>query len=94
MDSMTSALTPDVLSEIASREGYNRLIELIYELNDIYRDTIALRFIFDWSNDEIASFLEVSKNTVEVRVNRGRAKLIEMLGKEEEYAGIQRKRSK
>jgi RNA polymerase sigma-70 factor (ECF subfamily) len=94
MDSMAPALTPDVLSEIASREGYNRLIELIDELGDTYRDTIALRFIFDWSNDEIASLLEVSKNTVEVRVSRGRAKLIEMLGKEEEYAGIQRKRSK
>jgi RNA polymerase sigma-70 factor (ECF subfamily) len=94
MGSIKAAPALDTLGELISTEGYNRLIELIYELGDTYRDTIALRFILEWSNNEIADFLGINKNTVEVRINRGRAKLIEMLGKEEEYASIQRKRSK
>jgi RNA polymerase sigma-70 factor (ECF subfamily) len=92
MDFFESKLTMNTLSELVSKEGYNRLVELIDELGDTYRDTIALRFILEWSNEEIADFLNVSRNTVEVRINRGRAKLIEMLGKEEQYANIQRKR--
>jgi len=94
MDSIKTVPALDALSELVSIEGYNRLIELIYELGDTYRDTIALRFVLEWTNNEIADFLGMNRNAVEVRVNRGRAKLIEMLGKEEEYADIQRKRSK
>lgn len=86
MDSLESSATSDILGEVVSKEGYNRLVKLINELSDTYRDTIALRFIFEWSNEEIAEFLGISRNTVEVRINRGRAKLIAMLEKEKLYA--------
>ncbi|MCL2076951.1 MAG: RNA polymerase sigma factor [Oscillospiraceae bacterium] len=89
MDSVVFGITPDALNEVLSKEGYSQLKELIEELDDTYKDTLKLRFIFEWSNEEIANFLGISKNTVEVRINRGRAKIIKALEKEGYYADKQ-----
>jgi DNA-directed RNA polymerase specialized sigma24 family protein len=46
------------------------------------------------SNGEIADFLGKSKNAVAFRISRGKALLIEMLGKEGDYVREQQKRSR
>jgi RNA polymerase sigma-70 factor (ECF subfamily) len=88
MDNISSKITLDVLSEIISKEGYQRLIALIEEMSDTYKDVMKLRFVLGFSNDEIAELLEITKKNVEVRISRGRAMLVEMLRKEEYYANL------
>jgi RNA polymerase sigma-70 factor (ECF subfamily) len=88
VDKIATRITPDVLSEIISKEGYQRLIALIEEMSDTYKDVMKLRFVLGFSNDEIADLLEITKKNVEVRISRGRAMLIEMLRKEEYYANL------
>jgi RNA polymerase sigma-70 factor (ECF subfamily) len=86
MDDIESAVTPDLLNELISDEGYRRIKTLISEMGDTYKDAMRLRFILEWSNSEIAEHLGVSKNVVEFRISRGRAMLIQMLKKEGYYA--------
>jgi len=86
MDGIESTATRDILSGIISKEGYRRLVELIEEMSDTYKDTMKLRFVFEWSNGEIAELLGISKNAVEFRISRGRAMLIQALRKEGHHA--------
>ncbi len=46
--------------------------EVIMELPENYRIIIALRYQMDYSNGEIAEFLGISKENVEVKVHRAR----------------------
>lgn len=69
---------------VMSDEGYNKLVDCIHSLSDIYREVCDLRFICGMRETEIADLLGITPTNVSVRVARGRAKLIEML-KEEGY---------
>lgn len=69
----------DTINNIMSEIGYKRLIEEISGLDDIYRDILTLRFICDYSIDEICSLLDISKGTAGSRISRGRKFLIEKL---------------
>jgi RNA polymerase sigma-70 factor (ECF subfamily) len=86
MDSAESAVTADILGDIISKDGYERIKRALEGLNPTYKDTMCLRFIFEWNNEEIAKFLGVPKNVVEVRINRGRAMLVKTLEKGGYYA--------
>ena len=71
---------PDV---IASRtEIRQRLVQLISELDDIYRDVLILQIQYKMSNREIADILGISPNTVSVRLHRAKIKLLEESGAE------------
>ena len=71
---------PDV---IASRtEIRQRLVQLISELDDIYRDVLILQIQYKMSNREIADILGISPNTVSVRLHRAKRKLLEESGAE------------
>jgi RNA polymerase sigma-70 factor (ECF subfamily) len=88
MDNMTIGITPDILNEIISKEGYQRLLALIEEMSDTYKDVIKLKFVVGMSNDEIAESLKITKKNVEVRILRGRTMLIKMLKKEGYHVDI------
>jgi RNA polymerase sigma-70 factor (ECF subfamily) len=75
-------VTPDVLGDVISKEGYERLKSAVEGLETTYRDVMRLRFVYEWTNEEIADFLGITKNSVGVRVNRGRALVMEALEKE------------
>jgi RNA polymerase sigma-70 factor (ECF subfamily) len=81
-----STTTPDVLSEIISRECYQNIVAFIEEMGDTYRDTMRLRFVFGYSNNEIVEILKITKDNVETRIGRGRAMLKAHLRKEGYYA--------
>jgi RNA polymerase sigma-70 factor (ECF subfamily) len=85
MDIIESSVTSDMLSDLISKEGYERLIELIESMDETYRDTMSLRFIHGYSNGEIAKFLGITKTNIEVRITRGKVMLTKMLKKEEAF---------
>ena len=77
--SETEDVTSDTINNVLSEIGYKRLVEEISGLDDIYKDILTLRFICDYSIDEICSLLDISKGTAGSRISRGRKILIERL---------------
>lgn len=59
------------------------LIKAINFLSEDLRVTITLYYFDDISVKDIANILQVSEGTVKSRLNRGRAKIKEILGEEE-----------
>jgi RNA polymerase sigma-70 factor (ECF subfamily) len=81
-DDSELTLTTDVLSEVISNEGYQKVVSLIEEMSDTYKDTLKLKLIHGWSNSEIAEQLEISRSAVGFRISHGRKLLISALEKE------------
>ena len=68
----TETISDDVLSRIISDIGYKKLVQEISALDDIYRDILSLRLLYDYSFDEIALLLDLPKGTVGTRIHRGK----------------------
>jgi len=60
-------------------QAVNKLNECILQLSDRYRVVAELRFIKDYSYEDIAEELEMPMGTVKTRINRARKALVEML---------------
>lgn len=73
------------INDIMSDIGYRELVEIIDDLEPIYRDVLVLRFLNEFSIGEIAEMLELPYKTVETRIFRGRKILKEKL--EGDYSG-------
>jgi RNA polymerase sigma-70 factor (ECF subfamily) len=84
-------LTTDVLSEVISNEGYQKVVSIFEEMSDTYKDTLKLKFIHGWSNSEIAEHLEISRSAVGFRISHGRKLLISAFEKEGYHVGKQQK---
>lgn len=63
-------------------DAYGRLVELVRSMPEPYRQVLELKFVLEWSNQEIARFLGINQSTVNTRIHRGRALLMERLEKE------------
>ena len=63
-------------------DAYGRLVELVRSMPEPYREVLELRFVLEWSNQEIAQKLGMNPSTVNTRIHRGRALLMERLEKE------------
>jgi RNA polymerase sigma-70 factor (ECF subfamily) len=70
--------------EIERRERHVRLYQALDQLPDCYRTTVILYEIEGLSGEEVAELTGTSLGTVWVRLHRGRAKLLDLLSKEEE----------
>ena len=55
-----------------SAEAYGELLAKIRALEPIYRDVILMKYLYDYSNFEIAAMLGISESTVRVRLMRGK----------------------
>ena len=76
-----SQLSP---SEILINEEYLQCVsEAIEQLKPIYQDIIYLKFYHDYSTLEIAKLLNIEKEAVKKRIQRGKAHLHKILEKEE-----------
>lgn len=73
-------VSDDIIGKILSDIGYNRLVQEILCLDVIYRDVLTLKLIYEYSIDEICSWLNISENTEKSRIYRGRKMLRERLG--------------
>jgi RNA polymerase sigma-70 factor (ECF subfamily) len=69
--------------EIERRERHVQLYDALDQLSDSYRTPLILYEIDGLSGEEVAELTGVRLATVWVRLHRGRAKLLDLLNKEE-----------
>ncbi len=71
---------PDkIVNEILTDLGYRELIQELKGLDSIYRDTLLLKIVYEFSVNEISELLNIPPRTVETRIYRGRKILKEKL---------------
>ena len=61
---------------------YQLLVQAILSLPDTYSEVLEKSLVLGWSNTKIAHSMNITENTVYIRLHRGRKKLIELLQKE------------
>lgn len=65
----------------AAGDGYEKIVHMINNLPDIYKDVLELKYVLEWSNSEISSLLGISAAKVAVRAFRGRRMLVDQINK-------------
>ena len=78
-DKNQDAADIDILKIMLKKDTKKKLIEEIRKLNDIYKEVLELKYIEQFSNQEIADFLHIEKKTVEMRLYRANNILRERL---------------
>jgi RNA polymerase sigma-70 factor (ECF subfamily) len=68
---------PDVMTDSGIKDEI--IQDALLKVKDVYRDAVIMRDIEGMSYEEIAEILGVNEGTVKSRINRGRAKLQELL---------------
>ena len=69
----------DFVNKIDFKEKYNRLVEIIKNLDEKYSSTLYLAFWIGKKPDEIAEMMGISLQTVYSRLHRGKELLIDLL---------------
>ncbi|AUS98807.1 RNA polymerase subunit sigma-24 [Clostridium thermosuccinogenes] len=64
-------------------EDLDHLARAVLKLPVIYKEVLTLKYVHDFSNEEIAKMLDVSEAVVRKRLERAKRKIKEILGKEE-----------
>lgn len=67
---------PLILDAFIEKESIKTIQKAINTLDPKYADVILLRYFYDYSNTEIASLLDLSDNTIRVRVHRAKKMLV------------------
>lgn len=67
---LISSHTDTPLDYIIYKENFSELIEEIHCLDFIYKSVLELKYVNNLNNTEIASILNISKKTVEMRLYR------------------------
>lgn len=71
---------PDqILNYIIDKEKMQQLVMEIKNLDDIYKAVLELKYITEFSDDEIAEYLKIKKKTVQMRLYRAKILLKERL---------------
>lgn len=70
---------------IVNKEQIEWLANEVDQLDDIYKSVLELKYVNEFTDDEIAAFLKIKKKTVEMRLYRAKKMLRIRLG-EHEYA--------
>jgi len=70
---------PEVASDVVARLDGATVLELLSRLEERYRAPLALYYMEDYSYLEIGALLEIPLGTVQSRIARGKAHLLEML---------------
>lgn len=65
----------DTIPEISQDIENNDILEMLYQLPTNYRVALYLFYYEDYSIEEIAKILKVSKSAIKMRLKRGREKL-------------------
>lgn len=81
--SLKEAKGEDLLQRYIERESKEVLLSAIAKLDTIYRVVFEYKYLYEFSDSEIADLLGITKKTVNVRIFRARKKLQEILAKEE-----------
>lgn len=62
---------PDI-NDVISTVGLNFMLDVINEMDDKYRDALSLKYLYGYSNGEIAKLLGVSENNARMRIYRAK----------------------
>ena len=65
-----SSPSDEIVDNMIRSEDLSYLEKAIGELNEIYRSVLELRYVNEFSNEEIVAFLNLQKRTVETRLYR------------------------
>lgn len=75
-------LQEDILEKIISVQGAELLVNIISQLDDIYKIPMELKVIYGYSHEEIADILDISVNLVKVRIHRAKQQVKKIISKE------------
>ena len=73
-------LIPVAGKALTDCETHAQVREFVRQLPEMYREVVVLRYLEEMGIAEIATVLDLAKNTVEVRLSRARVMLRETLG--------------
>ena len=68
--------------EILDSADYRNVIEIIRDMDDVYRDVLYLRYVTDMPVKKIADVLDRKESTVKQQLVRGKKILISALSEE------------
>lgn len=63
---------PDI-NEVLSTVGLNFILEVINGMDDKYRDALSLKYLYGYSNNEIAKLLGITEDNARMRIYRAKA---------------------
>ena len=84
LDIDTEPITDDaplVSEKIITMESYDNIVNIINSLPDTLRDVAVLSLVHEQSHSEIAQLLEISYDTVKMRLSRAKKTIRTKLGK-------------
>ncbi|MBQ8413652.1 MAG: sigma-70 family RNA polymerase sigma factor [Clostridia bacterium] len=61
----------EIIDSLIDNEQYARIVNRIQNMPDIYRDVLVLRFLHNFSVNEIASMLRRKRSTIKTQIKRG-----------------------
>lgn len=73
----------DILNNLIVHDIYEQLTAKMAQMNDNYRMVMELKYINEFTDDEIAEFLGITKQNVQVRLFRAKNMLRDKMGDEE-----------
>lgn len=83
LEFMAGTQEEDPLEVFIEKEGHQRVLSAINELEEIYRSVLAFKLLDGLSDVEIANVLNITPKNVNVRTFRAKKKLREVLQKEQ-----------
>jgi len=81
-ESVNREAQEDILDTYLVRENYERILDAVAKLDEIYRVVFEYKYLHGLSDAEIAEMLGVSQKVVNVRIYRARKKLQVLLGEQ------------
>ncbi|MCM1009206.1 MAG: sigma-70 family RNA polymerase sigma factor [Ruminococcus flavefaciens] len=82
IDEIDDTDTLDLPEMIENRLERERVFEIISTMEEKYSDILMLKLFYDYSNDEIARFLNINPEHVSIRFFRAKAKLKKLIMEE------------
>ena len=70
------------LNYVISVEGYDFVMTCLSHLSDKFKDILRLKFVYDYTDDEISKTLEITPDNARVRLHRARKALMEEMRRE------------
>lgn len=78
-DSVINIHRADVLDSYIEKEEHKNIVNAIKKLDDIYRIVFEYKYLYGLSDREIAELIKVTPKAVNVRLFRGKKKLVTLL---------------
>lgn len=82
LDDMRELPDERALEEILEKSRYEEILSAINSMDDIYRDTLYMRYVMDMTVKQIAITLDRKVSTVKQQLVRGKKELISRLSEE------------